>query len=999
MRRLRVMVFALIMLSARGANAAPAADLPAGIARIHYHRPRADYAGWGLHAWEDAAVTVPWGSPLAPAGNDAYGTYWDVALKPDAKKLGFIVHKGDLKDPGVDQFLDVTKQREAWLVSGRADVSASPPDVAGLAFGDLSRARAHWIDRSTLVWPDAPADAAFQLLESSDAKLRLTREGVSGGEMLPLRVDAQGMSVTQRAEFPYLAKGTVLRLEGVDTAKLRALLRGQIAIAMRAADGSRDATALQIPGVLDDVCAYDGSLGATWGPRGPLLHLWAPTARKVRLMLFAGPRTPEPEATIDMADSNGVWSATGQPAWKDKFYLYEVTVYTPATQGIETSRVTDPYSRSLSHNSERSQLVDLADPSLAPTGWGDVRKPALRAPEDAAIYELHVRDFSAMANDVPDSLHGTFLAFTLESNGVRHLRELARSGITHIHLLPSFDFATVDEDRSTWQDAGRLTGQPRDSEAPQAAVTRVRGRDGFNWGYDPVHYGVPEGSYATNPDGVARIIEFRRMVQALSRDSLRVVMDVVYNHTHAAGLERFSVLDRIVPGYYQRLNPDGAVENSTCCANTASEHHMMEKLMIDDLLHWARDYKVDGFRFDLMGHHMKRNMEHIRDALHALTLARDGVDGSAIVIYGEGWDFGEVSRNQRGVNATQQNLAGTGIGTFNDRLRDAVRGGSPFADRRAQGFASGLFTAPGEVDHGGEADRVKLLDAEDRIRVGLAGNLAQYRFTDRKGNTTSGAALGATGYTADPQECINYVEAHDNETLWDKLLYALPTSTSRADRARLQVLALSVPELAQGIPFFHAGGEILRTKSMDADSYDSGDWFNRLDWTLDSNGSGMGLPPAGKNRDRWLTIGDRLRRRELEPTHDDLATSYGAFRDLLEIRRSSPLFRLRTAADIQQRVGFLNTGPAQLPGVIVMTLSDAGDGVTDLDPRWSRIVVVFNATPQEQRISYPAFGQLALELHPLQRNGRDPVGRWAHADRAASALVVPGLTTAVFVAP
>ena len=999
MRMLRVMVLALMMWPARGVSAAPVAELPAGIARIHYHRPRADYAGWGLHAWEDAAVAVAWGSPLAPAGTDAYGAYWDVALKPDAKKLGFIVHKGEQKDPGVDQFLDLTKQREAWLVSGRPDVAASPPDVAGLAFGDLSRSRAHWIDRTTLVWPGAPADAEFQLLASPDAKLRLTREGVSGGETIALRVAPEGLSAAQRAEFPYLATGTVVRLDGADAAKLRALLRGQTAIALRAAGGSRDATALQLAGVLDDVCAYDGSLAATWGPRGPLLRLWAPTARKVRLMLYAGPRSPSPESTIDMADSNGVWTATGEPDWQGKYYRYEVTVYTPATQGFETSLVTDPYSRALSRNSERSLLVDLADPSLAPAGWNGVLKPALRAPEDAAIYELHVRDFSAMADDVPDSLRGTFMAFTLESNGTRHLRELAQSGITHIHLLPSFDFATVDEDRSTWLDPGALTGLPRDSEAPQAAVARVRGRDGFNWGYDPAHYGVPEGSYATNPDGTARILEFRRMVQALARDSLRVVMDVVYNHTHAAGLDRFSVLDRIVPGYYQRLNADGAVENSTCCANTASEHRMMEKLMIDDLVHWARDYKVDGFRFDLMGHHMKRNMEHIRDALYALTPARDGVDGSAIVIYGEGWDFGEVSRNQRGVNATQQNLAGTGIGTFNDRLRDAVRGGSPFTDRRTQGFASGLFTTPGEVDHGGEGDRVKLLDAEDRIRVGLAGNLAQYRFTDRKGNTTSGAALGGTGYATDPQECINYVEAHDNETLWDKLLYALPTSTSRADRARLQVLALSVPELAQGIPFFHAGSEILRTKSMDADSYDSGDWFNRLDWTLDSNGSGMGLPSADKNRDRWPTIGDRLRRRELEPSHADLAQSFGAFRDLLEIRRSSPLFRLRTAADIQQRVGFLNTGPAQVPGVIVMTLSDTGEGVADLDPRWSRIVVVFNGTPSEQRISYPAFGQLPFELHPVQRNGRDSVGRLAHVDRPGSALVVPGLTTAVFVAP
>ena len=975
------------------------AALPSGIARVHYHRPQGDYDGWGLHAWEDAAVAVAWPSPLMPTGHDAYGVFWDVPLKPTAAKLGFIVHKGDQKDPGVDQFLDVSKQREAWLISGRAEIALSVPDVAGLAFGDLSRARAHWIDRSTLVWPSAPATADYKLLASADATLKLAAEGVTGGEAFPLRVNPAGMSATQRAEFPYLAGATVLRLDAVDAARLRTLLRGQLAVSMQSADGSRDATSLQIPGVLDDLCVYDGALGASWGIRGPLLRVWAPTARKVRLMLYTGPRTPEPESTIDMADSNGVWSATGTPAWQGKYYRYEVTVYTPSTGRIETSLVTDPYSRNLSRNSERSQLVDLADRAVSPAGWDTLAKPALLAPEDAAIYELHVRDFSASAPDVPDSLRGTFMAFTIESNGTRHLRELAQSGVTHIHLLPSFDFATVDEDRSTWPSPGHLGGESRDSEALQAAMTRNRASDGFNWGYDPVHYGVPEGSYATRPDGVARIIEFRRMVQALSRNGLRVVMDVVYNHTHASGLDRFSVLDKIVPGYYQRLNLDGAVENSTCCANTASEHRMMEKLMIDDVVHWARDYKVDGFRFDLMGHHLKRNVEHIRDAVHALSPERDGVEGSAILMYGEGWDFGEVSRNQRGVNATQQNLAGTGIGTFNDRLRDAVRGGSPFTDRRAQGFATGLFTTPGEVDRGGEPDRLKLLDAEDRIRVGLAGNLAQYRFTDRKGNTSTGAGLSGTGYTADPQECINYVEAHDNETLWDKLLYAVPTTTALAARVRMQVLALSVPVLAQGIPFFHAGGEILRTKSMDADSYDSGDWFNRIDWTLATNASGMGLPGADKNRDRWPIIGDRLRRPELNPSGEDIARSFGAFRDLLEIRRSSPLFRLRTAADIQRRVGFLNTGPAQVPGVIVMTLADAGEGIADLDPRWSRLVVVFNGTPTEQRVVYPAFGQLALELHPVQRAGRDAIARTARLDRAVSALVVPGLTTAVFVAP
>src|SRR5262249_52707124 len=210
------------------------------------------------------------------------------------------------------------------------------------------------------------------------------------------------------------------------------------------------------------------------------------------------------------------------------------------------------------------------------------------------------------------------------------------------------------------QPAGDLASFPPDSTAQQAAIAAVRERDGFNWGYDPWHYTAPEGSYATDPDGVARIRELREMVAALHRAGLRVVLDVVYNHTTAAGQDPRSVLDRIVPGYYHRLDENGAIATSSCCPNTASEHLMMEKLMVDSLVTWARAYKVDGFRFDLMGHHMKSNLLKVRDALSALTPDRDGVVGSEIYLYGEGWDFGEVAGNARGVNATQANLAGTG---------------------------------------------------------------------------------------------------------------------------------------------------------------------------------------------------------------------------------------------------------------------------------------------------------------------------------------------------
>jgi pullulanase-type alpha-1,6-glucosidase len=338
------------------------------------------------------------------------------------------------------------------------------------------------------------------------------------------------------------------------------------------------------------------------------------------------------------------------------------------------NRVTDPYSVSLSANSRRSQAVDLDDPVLQPDGWGRLEKPSLAAWSDIVLYELHVRDFSASDPSVPGALRGTYKAFALpDSVGVRHLRTLAAAGVSHVHLLPILDFATVEEDRRLWREAD-LAGLPPDSERQQARLAALGTADPYNWGYDPLHYRVPEGSYATDPAGPARILEAREMVAALAAAGLRTVLDVVFNHAFASGQERHSVLDRIVPGYYHRLNAEGEVETSTVCANTASELAMMERLMVDSVVTWARDYKIDGFRFDLMGHHMKRNLLAVRAALDRLTPERDGVDGRSIYLYGEGWSFGEVANDARGVQASQANLPGTGIGTFNDRPRDAARG-------------------------------------------------------------------------------------------------------------------------------------------------------------------------------------------------------------------------------------------------------------------------------------------------------------------------------------
>lgn len=738
----------------------------------------------------------------------------------------------------------------------------------------------------------------------------------------------------------------------------------------------------------------------------PIFYM-APTARGVRLHLFDDANADSEAEILVMrpTPSNGTWSITGESDWAGKYYLYEVQVFVPTEGSVQTNLVTDPYSLSLATNSTRSQIIDLMDPATMPNGWGDVVKPGVAAPEDIIIYELHVRDFSVNDASVPEELRGTYAAFTqLESNGMQHLAALSSAGLTHLHLLPTFDIATIDEDKTTWTTPTfeELANLPADSEEQQALISVIRDQDPFNWGYDPYHYTVPEGSYAVNPEGINRIVEYRDMVQALNDIGLRVVVDVVYNHTNASGQADKSVLDRIVPGYYHRLSSTGRVETSTCCQNTATEHDMMRKLMIDSVVTWAVAYKIDAFRFDLMGHHMKEDMLAVRAALDALTLEEHGVDGKNIFVYGEGWDFGEVGGNARGINATQFNLAGTGIGTFSDRLRDAARGGSPFGGQTEQGFLNGLFVHPNETDQGSDDEQLaRLQNFMDIVRVGLAGNLSDFTFVGLDGAPISGSEVlyngSPAGYTADPQEQIVYISKHDNETLFDIIQYKAPLGTSTEDRARMQTFGNSIVMFSQGVPFFQAGDDLLRSKSLDRNSYNSGDWFNRLDFTYQSNNWGVGLPPSGDNQSMWPTMQPLLANSDLAPTPDDIAFARDTYQELLQIRTGSPLFRLQTAVQIQERLQFHNTGPDQLPGVIVMSLSDlTGE---DIDPNFDMVIVVFNATPDEVSFTEAATTNLPFSLHPVQQNSVDEIVKTAVFDNVSGTFTVPAWTTAVFALP
>ena len=859
---------------------------------------------------------------------------------------------------------------------------------------------AHWLRRGLIAWRPPAGAQSFRLHAAPEGGLGLQDGAITGGTSQPLTLDPAGLPADVRADFPHLASYAALELSSAARRQAASLLTGELVVAAYDGDGKLlRSTGVQIPGVLDDLyaSARDAELGPVFGRRGrPSLAVWAPTAKSVAAVLG--------EARVPMVrGDDGVWRARGDASWRNAVYRYAVQVYVPTLDKVVTNLVTDPYSVALTLNSERSILADLGDRALEPRGWSRLRKPALRQPEDSTIYELHVRDFSITDETVPAAHRGTYLAFTdRRSDGMRHLRDLARAGLNSLHLLPSNDIATIQEDRSQQQEPQcDLRSFPPDSPEQQACVGQVAATDGFNWGYDPLHYTTPEGSYATDPDGTARTLEFRSMVKGINRAGLRMIMDVVYNHTPAAGQDPKSILDRVVPGYYQRLDPStGAVETSTCCSNTATEHLMMGKLLVDSVLTWATQYKVDGFRFDLMGHQPKALMVELRHRLDGLTRRRDGIDGRRVYLYGEGWNFGEVANNARFVQASQLNLAGTGIGTFSDRLRDAVRGGGPFdEDPGIQGFGSGLFTDPnGSTANGTPAEqRTRLLHYQDLIRVGLAGNLRDYRFVDATGATVKGSDVDyngqPAGYAADPAETITYVDAHDNETLFDALQLKLPPDTPMADRVRMNTVALATTALGQSPSFWHAGSDLLRSKSLDRNSYDSGDWFNRIDWSGQESTFGSGLPPARDNESKWPFMKPLLADPALKPGAADMQAAHARADELLRIRFSSPLFRLGSAQLIQDRVSFPGGGPDQTPGVIVMAIDDRTG--RDLDRRLEGVVVVFNASGEDTTQTVPSLAGRRYALHPVQARGGDPVVKTA--SYAAGAFRVPARTVAVFV--
>ncbi|MDJ0322330.1 pullulanase-type alpha-1,6-glucosidase [Cryobacterium sp. PH31-AA6] len=956
-----------------------------------------DIDGDGILTWSTSAL--PTGSYEGKvAHNLGWAENYGANGVPNGANIGFSVTEGKQTTFSYD------------LASHVLTILATDPPLAG-----TGQQRAHWLGEKTLAWPRDllpvnadPADLVYALHTSPDATLTLAEGAVTGGDTVKLAYDTAGLTDAQKKAFPALATSVVLRPVGTDRAAIERLLTSQLQVSQAGADGTLSAlTGVQLPGVLDDLyadAAASRPLGVTWSKKRPTVAVWAPTAQKVDLLVWTAGDAAEPERVTLKRQADGTWTATGAKGWADASFLFEVTVFAPTTDKIEVNQVTDPYSVALTTNSTRSVFVDLANRDFRPKKWERAESPEIDNPVDRSIYELHVRDFSISDESVPEPLRGTYGAFGVDSAGTRHLAELADAGLNTVHLLPTFDIATIEEDRSKQTvPACDLESFGPASPEQQACVQATADADGFNWGYDPLHFQAPEGSYAANPRGGSRVAEFRSMVGALHEDGLQVVLDEVYNHTAASGQSTKSVLDKVVPGYYHRLNPLGAVETSTCCQNVATEHRLAERLMVDSVVLWAREYRVDGFRFDLMGHHSKENLLNVRRALDKLTERKDGIDGTAIYLYGEGWNFGEVANNALFEQATQGQLGGTGIGTFNDRLRDAVHGGSPVdgGTVQQQGFGTGLGTDPNGASINGTTDQAlaRLAQASDLVRLGLAANLRDFSFVTQDGTVKRGDELdyngSPAGYADQPDEVINYADAHDNETLFDLLALKMPADSAMTDRVRMNTLSLATATLSQAPSLWHAGTDLLRSKSLDRDSYNSGDWFNRIDWTGQTNNFGVGLPSAAANKDKWGILRPLLEDPALVPTPVDIAAASDQAKDLLRLKQSTELFRLGDAKLIKQKLSFPAGGPTQIPGVIVMRIDDTVGA--DVDRRLDGVLTVFNASPEPQTIRLADLVGKTYTLSRTQAAGTDAVVKTTTWDRATGTITVPARTVAVLV--
>lgn len=824
---------------------------------VHYNRPAGDYSGWNLWIWKNSERDAQ-DSPVSSSGvqftsDDDFGKVASVTLTGMStfKDVGIIVRLNDwaAKDISDDRFItkfDANGNVEVWLIQNDKNIYYEKPDIrlkiSSAYFDDLKRVK---IELSKKYLETALPNGGFTI----DNDLKVTK--VTG-----LNGDATGstlfaLDLDKEIDLTKIYRISHPTMEGRE-------------VSLGNAMGS-EAFAKQFTYLGED-------LGNTYSKSKTSFRLWAPTASKVELLTYPSADSTKATRTAMTRDVNGTWLTSLTGDRDGLVYTYAVEV------NGSVNEVVDPYARAATINGRRGVVIDLK--STDPSGWNKNKPVFSGKPTDALIYELHVRDLSMdESGPFPDSVRGKFAALTIpnlkgkngQPVGVAAIKDL---GITHLHILPMYDYASVDESNPT-----------------------------FNWGYDPLNYNVPEGSYSSNPnDPKARITELKQAIQALHSQGIRVIMDVVYNHVYDAG--SFSQ-SKIVPGYWFRTTSSGALTNASGVGNdTASERSMVSKFIVDSVKYWASEYNLGGFRFDLMGLHDIDTMTKVRNELNKID--------PSIIIIGEGWNMGTHPEE---IRATQRNIKKLpGIAVFNDQIRDGIKG-SVF-DSANKGFVTGDF--------------IKGLS----VKAGIVGN------------TQFSNDLSPSFTTLSPAQSVNYVEAHDNNTLEDKIRLSVPQVTD-VDVARLHRLAGSIPILAQGVPFIHAGQEFQRTKDGDSNSYKSSDKINALNWEL-----------VTKN-----------------------AVTRNYYKGLIDIRKNHPAFRLSTTAQVKSSLKFLSTPNS----VIAYQLN--GEKVKD---KWKQIIVIHNADQTGFKMKLPKKGNWRVVVE-----GDKAGQKTLRTLKNASSVDVAGQTTTV----
>lgn len=929
----------------------------AGMTLIVHYGGRADgsYDGWNLWIWEEGRE----GQQVDFTDEDSFGKVAVYQTNRKPASIGFIVrlNQWEDKDVGDDRFVAMDSEIvEIWVTSGEAEFATNAPagaaeyDIAALEEARLNvynedgatKLNVHYYnfdqkysaDRmEAYAWAGSDAGGSYPLSETDDfgalfkvgllpkdgvstAGVRVIQDGnvdtaldyeidltkasndtidvyiVEGnptlwytkGEVIykPVIAEAYFSETTSKEIYATLSRapqnmsslaaqlkvtdgnGTEYAVASADSEDGRTVLLTmeeelELSNAYDLSMEEYEGTTISMNRIIgssyfDDAFTYDGDdLGATYTKEKTGFKVWAPTASEVSLNLYEQGDGDNLIETVPMTlGDKGVWSCEKQGDLNGIYYTYSIK------NGNKTNEAVDLYARTTGVNGNRGMVVDLS--ATNPEGFENDTRPAFVNPTDAIIYELHVRDLSSDASSGISNT-GKFLGFTETgttnadglATGIDHIKDL---GVTHVQILPSYDYATVDESKL---------------DTPQ-----------FNWGYDPKNYNVPEGSYSTDPyHGEVRINEMKQMVQALHENGIRVNMDVVYNHTFNIEDSNFQ---KTVPDYYYRKVGENYSNASGCGNETASDHAMMRKYIVDSVVYWATEYHIDGFRFDLMAVHDIETMNAVRAAL-------DKIDPS-IMVYGEGWTGGDcaISSSQQALKANIAKM--DRVGAFSDDIRDGIKG-SVF-DAQDKGFVSGKD------------------GMEESIKFGIVAATPHPQVLTYKNDK------GSKSWAAQPGQSINYISCHDNLTFWDKLAIS-NADDSEETRIKMNKLGSAIILTSQGVPFFQAGEEMLRSKpsatvegGFDENSYTSPDSTNSIKWSNKAS----------------------------------VMDTYEYYKGLIAFRKAHSALRMATTADIQNNLVFMGGLDANVVGY---TIANNANGDTA-----EKITVILNGNENAVNVTLPA---------------------------------------------